>query len=288
MEDRELPGVLRLTAPRASLVPLVFDSPHSGTQWPEDFAPAADEVAVRRTQDSLVDELFGAAPEHGAPLLAALFPRVYIDPNRSLGDLDPALLADRWDGPLAPGEKSELGKGLIWRLAAPDTPIYDRKLTAGEVRRRIDSFYEPYHTALAALLDGIAERFGGVWHIDCHSMRPMSTSVDKEGPGVARPDIVLSDRDGTSAGASFMEQAVSFLRGEGLEVAINEPFKGAELVARYGDPARNRHSIQIEVNRRLYLDEGGIAAGDGFAHTQALLGRFVGAMAEHVREAARA
>lgn len=288
MEDRELPGVLRLTAPRAGLVPLVFDSPHSGTEWPEDFAPAAAEAAVRRTQDSLVDELFAAAPDHGAPLLAALFPRVYIDPNRSLGDLDPALLEGDWDGPLAPGEKSGLGKGLIWRLAAPDTPIYDRRLTTAEVRRRIEEFYQPYHTALAALLDGIAERFGGVWHIDCHSMRPVSTSVDKEGPGVRRPDIVLSDRDGTSAGAAFMESAASFLRGEGLRVAINEPFKGAELVARYGDPARNRHSIQIEVNRALYLDDSGFAAGPGFAATRALLDRFVAAMAAHVRAAARA
>lgn len=288
MEDRELSGVLRLTAPRSPLVPLVLDSPHSGTRWPDDFTPVAHEKAVRRTQDSLVHELFASAPDHGAPLLAALFPRVYIDPNRSLGDLDPALLAEGWDGPLAPGEKSRLGKGLIWRLAAPDTPIYDRKLTAREVRRRIDEFYRPYHTALAALLDGIAERFGGVWHIDCHSMRPMSTSVDKEGPGVARPDIVLSDRDGTSAGAAFMEKASLFLREEGLSVAINEPFKGAELVARYGDPSRNRHSIQIEINRRLYLGEDGLTAGDGFARTKTLLGRFIETMAGYARQAARA
>jgi N-formylglutamate deformylase len=281
--DHTVAGVLRLVGPRAEPIPLVFDSPHSGTLWPADFRPAAPEEVVRRTQDSFVDELFGHAPAVGASLLAGLFPRIYVDPNRALDDLDPELLAAPWPMPLAPGEKTDLGKGLIWRMAAPGLPVYDRRLQVAEVRLRIERYWQAYHDVLARTLGRHEAAFGGYWLVNCHSMKSTSTAMDKEGPGIARVDVVLSDRDGTSCEPGFLEAAAEHLRGQGLSVAINEPFKGAEIVRRHGRPAAGRHALQIELNRRLYLDEVRLERGPGYAACRALVDGLVEKLADHVR-----
>src|SRR5512145_1116536 len=141
----EVPGVLRRHDPTGASLPLVFDSPHSGTDYPGDFGYAAPHDILRTAEDTHVAVLFAAAPANGAVLLEALFPRSYIDTNRDLSDIDPSLLADRWPGDLAPGAKSALGLGLIRRLAQPGIPVYDRKLPAAEIQARIDRCYVPYH-----------------------------------------------------------------------------------------------------------------------------------------------
>jgi N-formylglutamate deformylase len=284
MQPRHLPGVLALHLPAGEHLPLLFDSPHSGTIWPEDFRPAAPEAGVRAAEDSFVHELFGAAPAHGACLLEALFPRAYVDVNRGLEDLDSELLAEPWPGPLAPGEKSALGKGLIWRLCPPGVPVYDRLLTRAEVERRIEDYYRPYHAALAETLDALHARHGEVFHVDCHSMKSVSIAMDAEGPGVARPDIVLGDRDGTSAEESLVALVREALESRGLEVALNHPFKGAEIVRLAGDPAAGRHSLQIEINRRLYMDERTRRPHDGFEQLRAILDGLIAQIAEHLRK----
>lgn len=283
LRNLDLPGVLYLRAPRAAPLPLFFDSPHSGTVWPEDFRPAAPEAVLRRTEDSFVDELFESAPDYGAPLIAGLFPRVYIDPNRALDDLDPELLAAPWPEPLQPGEKTDLGKGLIWRKAAPGQPVYGERLPVSAVQARIARYWQPYHVMLAHAADALAGEFDQVWHVDCHSMKGTSTAMDKEGPGIERPDIVLSDREGTSCDSAFIAAAADYWRSTGLRVAINDPFKGAEICRRMGDPARRRHSLQIEFKRRLYMDEAGMARSAGFARLQEQVDGFIRAMAEFVR-----
>jgi N-formylglutamate deformylase len=283
IRDLEIEGVLRLHAPHAEPLPLSFDSPHSGTRWPADFRPSAPEAIVRRTEDSFVDELFEAAPRHGTPLLAATFPRIYIDPNRALDDLDPELLDGPWPTPLRPGEKTALGKGLIWRVARPEVPIYAGPLTVPEVEARVRRYWQPYQVVLGAMLDVQHRRFGSCWHINCHSMKSLSTAMDAEGPGKPRPDIVLSDREGSTCAPAFTEAAAGWLRGRGLAVAINRPFKGAEIVRRHGRPGEGRHALQIEINRRLYMDEGNLTRGEPFAAMRDLVGGFIEAMAAFVR-----
>jgi N-formylglutamate amidohydrolase len=279
--------VLALAAPRRAAAPAVFDSPHSGTRYPDDFATVLAPEILRRAEDAHVDELYRAAPDHGAPLLAALFPRSYIDPNRVLADLDSGLLAEPWPEPLAPTDKTRRGQGLIWRRAPPDHPLYDRRLTVAEVRHRIDAFYRPYHTALAGLLDAAHAQFGCVWHVNCHSMPSISTEMSPEGPGKARPDFVLGDRDGASCAPEFTHLVGATLSGLGYRVAVNDPYKGAELVRAYADPAAGRHSLQIEIKRALYMDEATFERNDGFARLQADLTRVVAAVCGHA-EAHRA
>jgi N-formylglutamate deformylase len=271
------PPVRRLE-PRAAAVPAVFDSPHSGVLAPADFAPVLSLQKLFGTADAYVDELFGTAPDHGAVLIAATFPRCYIDANRSLEQLDPSMIDGTWPGPTVTDAKIRRGVGLIWsRLPAGDA-LYDAPLPRAEVQRRIERCWRPYHAAIERALDQTHARFGGVWHVNCHSMRAHGTARDEEGARQARPDMVLGDRDGTTCHAAFLDMVHRVLAGFGYQVAINRPYKGQELVRRYADPAKNRHSLQIEINRALYMDERTGERSANFAALQAQLAQLVEAV----------
>jgi N-formylglutamate amidohydrolase len=241
--------------PASGPAPLVLDSPHSGTTYPDDFGACVTLDQLRQAEDTHVDELFSAAPSVGATLVVAQFPRAYIDPNRSLLDMDASLLAEPWPGPMVPGRKTQQGIGLIWRRLDTGEPIYARKLSVAEVTRRITQFHQPYQKAVKDALDQTHARFGAVWHLNCHSMPAVSTAVSDEGPGVARPDFVLGDRDGSTCEADFTHFVREQLAAMGYAVKVNDPYKGVELVRAFSDPGARRHSLQIEVNRRLYMDE---------------------------------
>jgi N-formylglutamate deformylase len=274
--------VLRRHDPRVPAVPLVLDSPHSGSDYPADFEHLPPRAVVRHAEDSYVGELYAFAPEIGATLVEALFPRAYIDPNRNLVDIDPALLAEPWPGPVTPSRKTELGIGLVWRLAQGGVPMYARALSVAEVQQRIARCYEPYHAAVAQAIDERHRQFGAVWHLDCHSM-PAVGDVMSDDPGRERAQFVLGDRDGTTCEPELTAFVATTLEAMGYTVAINDPYKGVELVRRHGRPAERRHSLQIEINRRLYLDEKTLGKHAGFARLQTNLHRLLDALADYVR-----
>lgn len=274
---------LTILAPRATPVPVVFDSPHSGKIYPDDFGYVAPLMVMRRSEDAFVDELYNAAPDHGAPLIAADFPRIYIDPNRGLADLDPAMLDGPWPDAVTGSRKVELGVGLIWRIMPPEAQIYDRLLSVAEVRRRIDTCWQPYHDAVAGAIDEAHTRFGQVWHINCHSMPAMGNSGTEDGP-VARAEFVLGDRDGTTCEPGFTAFVAEQLQSFGYHVKINEPYKGVELVRRYSDPGKGRHSLQIEINRKLYMDEDQIERNEGFTELKVNIDRLVAAICDYARD----
>lgn len=263
-----IPDVLERIEPDAGFAPVVFDSPHSGNVYPDDFGHAIDRIHLRRTEDAFVDELFADAPAKGATLLRALFPRSYVDPNRSPDDIDPAMLSGSWPYLANPGEKAKLGIGLIPNRE-PGGMVYDRLLSVEEATRRLDDYYWPYHRALEEALDRAQLQAGSFWHVNCHSMPAVSTSVSPEGPGVPRPDFCIGTRDGTTCDIEFAELVEGFLTGQGYRVTIDDPYKGVELVRRYSDPLRGRHSLQLEINRRLYMDEPAIVTNQGFAALKA-------------------
>src|SRR5215468_2622622 len=271
-----------LHAPRTAPLPLVLDSPHSGEHYPDDFDHAPPRAIVRQAEDTHVARLYGVAPKLGATLIEAMFPRAYIDANRSLDDIDPAMLADAWPTPLSVSPKTAKGIGLLWRIARDGTPMYARKLTAAEVQRRIDRWYRPYHAALAADLDAMHRTFGIVWHVNCHSM-PAIGDAYSDDAGRPRKDFVLGDRDGTTCAPEFTALVAETLAGLGYSVAVNDPYKGVEIVRRYGRPHDHRHSLQIELNRRLYMNETSLEPTAGYAKLETDLERLLTAVSEYVQ-----
>ncbi len=237
-------------------IPLVLDSPHSGTDYPDDFGHTVDPVKLRHAEDTHVHDLWAGAVLSGAVLLHALFPRSYIDPNRAADDMDPDQIAGVFPRPLNPGIKSGLGIGLCWTREPPGGgPLYDRKLTAAQIVHRLDTYHQPYQSQLRTLLDAAHQRWGAVWHINCHSMQEVASAMSTQKRGTSRPDFVLGDLDGTSCEPGLTESVRSYLVAHGYSVAINDPYKGMELIRANGDPSQRRHSMQIEVNRKLYMNE---------------------------------
>ncbi len=273
-----------ISRPSGRSVPLVLDSPHSGNHYPADFRPAVGQDLLRQAEDSYVDELYASAPDHGATLIAARFPRSYIDPNRSFLDIDAALLEAPWPGPAIASRKTELGIGLIWRVLDTGQAIYSRKLSVAEVKERIVSYHQPYQRAVKDALDAAHEHFGAVWHLNLHSMPAVSGNVSEEGPGKPRADFVLGDRDGSTCDAEFTTLVAGTLRGMGYQVKINDPYKGVELVRAFSDPKDHRHSLQIEVNRRLYMDERTREKSPGFVTLKQNLDSLVMAVADYAQQ----
>jgi N-formylglutamate amidohydrolase len=282
---RLIPGVLVRydAAPGQARLPVVFDSPHSGREYPADFGSALPVAVLRSAEDAFVDELFSAAPEHGAALLCALFPRSYFDANRAQDDIDPRLIDGAWPVPLNPGPKTELGIGLIRRAIAPGLLIYDRKLSVAEVERRIHRCWRRYHAALSGLIERAHRAHGVVWHVDCHSMKSVANGMTPDAAGTRRPDIVLGDRDGTTCEPAFTRLVKETLGRFGFEVAVNDPYKGAEIVRRYGDPSAGRHSLQIEIRRDLFMNEAMHVRNEGFARVQAAMGDLIAAVCDYAR-----
>lgn len=248
-------GVLVRHDPAAARLPVLFDSPHSGAVYPGDFRVLVPMPILRQAEDSYVDELFAEAPRFGATLLCALFPRTCIDANRAVDDIDPRVIDGPWPTLMRPSARSGGGLGLIRTLCRPGMPLYAGRLPAAEVAARIERFYHPYHAEVAAAINANVAAFGASWHVDCHSMPSCAAAAD----------FVIGDRDGTTSERGFVDLVARTLRGLGYAVALNHPYKGVELVRRYGKPGRGRHSIQIEISRRLYMDEETLEPHAGFA-----------------------
>jgi N-formylglutamate deformylase len=248
--------------PEIQRVPFVFASPHSGAVYPASFVARSrlDPVCLRRSEDAYVDMLFGGAVELGAPMLAARFPRAFLDVNRAPGEIDITM----FDGPLhleidGPNARVNAGLGVIPRIVRDGAEIYRAKLAPREAQDRMTLLYRPYHRALAGLIEDTLRRFGIAILIDCHSMPSVA----------AAPDIVIGDRYGATAAPSLIQQAECAFADRGFNVVRNAPYAGGYTTQLYGRPARGVHALQIEVNRMAYLDEERIEPRPGFADVRA-------------------
>jgi len=282
MRDERREGVWHVRAPAEPDVPLVLDSPHSGTDFPTDFRPVAPFADVRAPEDSFIHDIHSTAPDKGAVLLRALFPRIYLDPNRSVQDLDPDQIEGDWPEPLKPGVKTAVGTGLIWTRAPSDADLYERKLTVAEVKHRIDTYLRPYQAKLKDELDRMFAHFGGVWHVNCHSMPRLTTKRSPERKaGLLRPDFIIGTLDGDAAGEEFTELTRATLASFGYDVRVNEQFKGVELIRAFSDPAQNRHSLQIEINRGLYMNEQTGWQNDTYETLKGHMDELIGVLADY-------
>jgi N-formylglutamate amidohydrolase len=246
--------VFEMRRPQRCTVPLVLASPHSGAEYPDEFLAVSrlDPLTLRRSEDSFVDEIFASAPELGAPLVAARFPRAYLDVNREPWELDPTMFSDALPNYInIRSPRVRMGLGTIARVVASGEEIYARKLRFAEARIRVERLYHPYHQALRNLVLDTEAAFGGCLLIDCHSMPSAASEAGGQGPA----DIVLGDCHGTACAPEIIEAARSFLMRRSFAVSLNTPYAGGYTTAHYGNPRRNRHALQIEINRALYMDE---------------------------------
>jgi N-formylglutamate amidohydrolase len=250
--NTELSYLLRRPVARTTSV--VFASPHSGRKYPASFLRRAvlDEKEIRSSEDAFVDDLFGNAVEHGAPLLLSQAPRAYLDLNRGADEFDPAVIEGVRR--VAHNPRIASGLGVIPRVVSGGRSIYSGKLTLTEAHQRIKNVWRPYHDTLQTLMDEAHRDFGEAILIDCHSM-PHEALEHVGPPGTTRPDIVLGDRFGASAASSVVEQVEAAFGAAGFKVARNMPFAGAYICQHYGRPSRRHHAVQVEIDRSLYMDE---------------------------------
>ncbi len=234
--------------------PIILSSPHSGNQYPPEFVEQSPLglKSLRQSEDFKVDELFGAAPDLGIPLLKAVFPRAYCDPNREAYELDPTM----FDAPLPDyvatvSSRISAGIGTVPKLVSAGNVIHNGPISFAEAEKRITGCYFPYHTALRDLIDTAVDRFNRVLVLDCHSMPSARSSAPFA-------DFVLGDRYGRSCPPAITRFVAEKLTSRGYSVAFNTPYAGGYITRKYYQPGRNIHTLQIEISRHLYMDQNDI------------------------------
>ncbi|KEP69844.1 N-formylglutamate amidohydrolase [Thioclava dalianensis] len=265
------PAAYRLSRPERPGNAVIFASPHSGAYYPDSLQDRSvlDLLRLRSSEDAFVDRLLATVPDHGATLIAAEYPRAWVDLNRAEDELDSALIA----GDLRPhsGPRVAAGLGVIPRVVAGGRSIYRGKITLAEAQTRLNEVWRPYHAQLGALIHSARARHGQAILIDVHSMP--SEALDQM--GARRPQIVLGDRYGASAARDLVARLEAVFADEGLQVARNAPFAGAYIAQRYGRPSENVHVVQIEIDRSLYMDEARIEPSAEFQTFSALMERVI-------------
>lgn len=267
-----------LAQPKTRKTSVIFASPHSGRRYSAAFLARSrlDALMIRSSEDAYIDQLFAAAPQNGAPLLAATAPRAFIDLNRAAEELDPALIS----GVRRRGHNPRIasGLGVIPRVVANGHPIYAGKIGMAEARRRIETYWQPYHNRLQRLIDENHAQFGEAILVDCHSMP--HRALENVGPqGAPRPDVVIGDRFGAAASQEIVAQIEAAFKAAGLRVVRNIPFAGAFVTQQYGRPSRRQHAIQVEIDRSLYMDEAAVEPHEGFGRFQLLMAEVVAQIA---------
>ena len=249
-----MPVAYRIDRPRDLMTPVVVASPHSGRYYPPDFLAVTvlDTHTVRSSEDAYMDVLVAGAPGLGAPLIAAEYPRAWLDLNRGPEEMDPAVVEGL--GRVVQTPRISSGLGVIPRVVANGRAIYRGKITRAEAEARIAQVWRPYHAALDGLMCEAEREFGESVLLDFHSM-PHEALDSVSRPGQRRPEVVLGDRFGASAASELVDVLEAAFLSEGLRVIRNAPFAGAYMVQHYGRPSRGRHAVQIEIDRALYMDE---------------------------------
>jgi len=262
--DDEFSPPFTIVEPPAWRAPIIFNSPHSGSIYPRQFLAASriDVAALRRSEDSFMDELIGHLSSRGFPVVSVKFPRSYVDVNREPYELDPRMFPGRL--PSFANTRSIRvagGLGTIPRVVGDGQEIYRERLDVDDALNRIEMLYKPYHRALRHLINKAHSTFGTAILIDCHSMPSVGVSRDEP----PRPDVVIGDRYGTSCTPVLRDCVEETLGQLGYSLGRNKPYAGGFITEHYGNPASGLHTIQIELNRAIYMDERRRERGPRFA-----------------------
>ena len=243
----------RLIEPEALLSGIVIASPHSGRNYLSSVKEQSilDPITLRSSEDAFVDELMDFAPALGIPLICSEIPRAFVDLNRGRDELDPAIIEGIKPNRQNPRVIS--GLGVIPRVVANGKEIYSGKLSKEAAIERLENFWDPYHSKLAELLDRARQQFGYSILIDTHSMP--HEAILNASSSFRTSQIVLGDRYGATCAPEIINDLIKLISKNGLRASRNIPFSGAYIVQKYGSPGLNRHAIQLEIDRSIYMDE---------------------------------
>jgi N-formylglutamate amidohydrolase len=286
MSDSDGTLAFEILTPPEWTAPAVFNSPHSGREFPAHFLRQSrlPLQALRKSEDCYVDELFMSCVDFGAPMLRALVPRSYVDLNREPYELDPRMFSTELPGYVNTGSPRVAGGlGTIPRIVSEGEDIYRGRIDFAEVRHRIDQVYVPYHRTLTALTSEVMAKVGEVLLVDCHSM-PASATAHVVPPASASVDVVLGDRFGASCSEDLSAFAEDCIKARGLKVLRNKPYAGGFITQNHGAPHRGRHALQIEINRSLYLNETTLEKTRDFEGLQTLIAGVVSELLAYVEE----
>ena len=261
--DGESPP-FEIVEPAEWRAPIIFNSPHSGSAYPDDFliASRVDLPTLRRSEDSFMDELIGHLGNCGFPVMRVNFPRCYVDVNREPYELDPRMFSGRLPS-FANSRSMRVvgGLGTIPRVVGDGQEIYRERISLDDALERIEALYKPYHRALRRLINRAQQMFGTAVLVDCHSMPSVGLSRDEP----RRPDVVIGDRYGTSCAQLLSDRIEETMSRLGYSVGRNKPYAGGFITEHYGNPASGMHTVQLELNRAVYMDERRCERGPRFA-----------------------
>jgi N-formylglutamate amidohydrolase len=261
-----------LREPAGPETPVVVEVPHAGLDLPAPFLEplAAPARALGRDADLYVDGLYEDAPAEGASLIVARTSRYVIDLNRAEEDIDSEVVE---------GARAELRMhhGLVWRTTSEGEPALVRKLRPEELEERLELVWRPYHRLLASVIARKRERFGIAVVLAAHSMPSVERAMAREHPGPRggpretrpRADVVPGTRGRRSAGARFIDGIETHAASRGWSVRHDDPYAGGFTTQHYGRPAEGVHAVQVELARRLYLDEVTLRPTDNFVPARA-------------------
>ena len=247
--------------PRGSL-PVLLSVPHSGRDYPEWLVDLASggRRALCTLEDPLVDQLVWRALQRGIGAVIARAPRAAVDCNRAEDELDPAIIDGVARGPIT--ARARGGLGIIPSRTQQHGFLWRRIVTPEQLGERLDQAHRPYHRAIEEQLEVLLKRFGCALLLDCHSMPPPARGI---------PPVVVGDRRGRTADAWISSEALGIVRRQGFDACLNDPFAGGHVIERHGDPRRDVHALQLEIDRRFYLDAAMRAPGDGFDRASRLI-----------------
>ena len=274
-----------LYRPDRLIAPVVISVPHAGRDYDDALLASArvEPQVLRRLEDRWADLLVHPLVGQDHAVIVARAPRALIDLNRHEREIDPAMIAALpRDAPLQASAKLRGGLGLFPRRMPGAYELWRRPMPWAEVQRRIELVHRPYHAALAALMREAREAHGHAILIDLHSMPPLPPLAAGQSP----PNMVLGDRFGRAASARLMTLAADVLAGRGMTVTQNHPYAGDHMIERHGLPAQDLYALQVEVDRRLYLDAALDGPGPGLAPLQQTLTALITALASEAPRAA--
>ncbi len=259
--------------PRGEETPVIVEIPHAGL-WidgPALATLAAPARSIGRDADLWVDELYADAPDHGATVIAAHVSRYVVDLNRSERDVD----SESVEG--APAN-ARATRGIVWRLTSDGVRVLDAPLPRVELERRLDAYYRPYHATIAALIERKRARFGHAILVAAHSMPSVGRAAHGD-PNAHRADVVPGTRGRTSAAARFIDAVDAHARGSGFSVAHDDPYQGGFTTVNYGRPSQSSHVVQVELARRLYMNEATLQKAVTFDRVRTFCGELVARLA---------